>query len=254
MKRVVGEDVVVHATIFRAGHDVLGGALRYRGPGARRWREAPLEPLGNDRWHGTFTADKPGRWTYTVAAWVDRIASWQDEVTRKVEGGQKDLEGELSEGRALVGTDLSLEEALAAPAGDRHDETELETKFAVDVDPPLARFSAWYELFPRSWGGFAGVEKVLPELAELGFDVVYLPPIHPIGRTNRKGRNNAVRAKRGRRRQPVGDRRRGGRARRDPSRPRHARRVRAPREPRARSSASRSRSTTRSSARPITRG
>jgi starch synthase (maltosyl-transferring) len=197
IKRVVGEEVVVQATIFRAGHDVLRGAIRYRGPGARRWREAPLEPLGNDRWRGSFTVDEPGRWTYTVAAWVDRIASWQDEVTRKLEGGQTDLEGELSEGQALLGADVSLEEALAAPSSDRHDERELDVKLGVDADPPLARFGSWYELFPRSFGGFAGVERVLPQLAELGFDVVYLPPIHPIGHTNRKGRNNSVTAKPG---------------------------------------------------------
>jgi starch synthase (maltosyl-transferring) len=197
IKRVVGEEVVVQATIFRAGHDVLRGAVRYRRPGARRWREAPLEPLGNDRWRGSFTVDEPGRWTYTVAAWVDRIASWQDEVTRKLEGGQTDLEGELSEGRTLLGPEVSLEEALAAPSSDRHDERELDVKLGVDADPLLARFGSWYELFPRSFGGFAGVEKVLPQLAELGFDVVYLPPIHPIGHTNRKGRNNSVTAKPG---------------------------------------------------------
>src|SRR3954453_19245042 len=115
IKRVVGEEVVVDATIFRAGHDVLRGPARYRGPGAPRGRKSPLEPLGNDQWRGSFTVDKPGRWTYTVAAWVDRIASWQDEVTRKVEGGQTDVEGELSEGQALLGSDLSLEELLAAP-------------------------------------------------------------------------------------------------------------------------------------------
>ena len=70
-----------------------------------------------------------------------------------------------------------------------------------------ARFGAWYELFPRSWGGFKGVQKVLPQLAELGFDVIYLPPIHPIGETNRKGRNNALQAAGGRSGQPLGDRR-----------------------------------------------
>src|SRR5215216_7076648 len=92
---------------------------------------------------------------------------------------------------------MSLEELLAAQSDDRYDEVELDVKFGIDADVPLARFGAWYELFPRSFGGFAGVEKVLPQLAELGFDVIYLPPIHPIGRTNRKGRNNAVSAKRG---------------------------------------------------------
>ncbi len=197
VKRVVGEEVVVSATDFRDGHDVLGAAVRYRAPGARRWREAPLEPLGNDRWRGSFTVDAPGRWTFSVAAWTDRIASWQREVTRKLEGGQTDLDGELSEGRAFLGADASLEEALAAKSDDRHGQVELDVRLGVDVDVERARFGAWYELFPRSWGGFAGVEKVLPRLAELGFDVVYLPPIHPIGHTNRKGRNNAVTAKRG---------------------------------------------------------
>jgi starch synthase (maltosyl-transferring) len=197
VKRVVGEEVIVSATIFRDGHDVLGAAVKYRQPGGRRWREAPLEPLGNDRWRGSFTVDQSGRWTYTVAAWTDRIASWQSEVMRKVEGGQEDLAGELSEGRVLLGAEVSLEEGLAVQSRDRHAPVELDLKLGVDVDRELARFGAWYELFPRSWGGFAGVEKVLPRLADLGFDAVYLPPIHPIGRTNRKGRNNAVTAKRG---------------------------------------------------------
>jgi starch synthase (maltosyl-transferring) len=197
VKRVVGEDVVVSATIFRDGHYVLSAAVRYRAAGARRWKEAALVPLGNDRWRGSFTVDSPGRWTFTVAAWTDRIASWQDEVTRKLEGGQTDLSGELSEGRALLGEEVSLEEALATASNDRHGLVEHDLRLDVDVDPELARFGAWYELFPRSWGGFAGVEKALPRLAELGFDVVYLPPIHPIGHTNRKGRNNAVTAKAG---------------------------------------------------------
>jgi starch synthase (maltosyl-transferring) len=192
VKRVAGDEVVVSATVFRDGHHVLGAAVRYRAPGARRWREAPLEPLGNDRWRGSFAVDSPGRWMFSVAAWTDRLATWQDEVARKLEGGQTDLAGELSEGRALVGADLTLEEALALASTDRHGEVELEPRLGVDVDVEPARFGAWYELFPRSWGGFAGVERVLPRLAELGFDVVYLPPVHPIGRTNRKGRNNAV--------------------------------------------------------------
>jgi starch synthase (maltosyl-transferring) len=197
VKRVVGEEVVVSATIFRDGHDVLGAAVKYRSPGGRRWREAPLEPLGNDRWRGSFRVDRPGRWTFTLAAWTDRIASWQSEVTRKLEGGQADLAGELSEGRVLLGAEVSLDEALGVQSRDRHDPVGLNLKLGVDVDSELARFGAWYELFPRSWGGFAGVEKLLPRFADLGFDVVYLPPIHPIGRTSRKGRNNAVTAKRG---------------------------------------------------------
>jgi starch synthase (maltosyl-transferring) len=190
VKRVVGERVDVYATVFKDGHDTLGGAVRVTAPDGTT-SEAPLVALGNDRWQATFLVDAPGRWTFAVAAWTDRIATWQDEIRRKVAGGQKDLAGELAEGAVLLGRKtLTVDEGLAAPAGDRHGETE-SSALVVDVDRELGRFGAWYELFPRSWGGFKGVEKVLPKLAALGFDVVYLPPIHPIGVTNRKGKNNA---------------------------------------------------------------
>src|SRR5215211_4759729 len=99
-----------------------------------------------------------------------------------------------SPGAALLGLEsLTVDEALTVSASD-HSERVASATLTVDVDRERARFGAWYELFPRSWGGFAGVERVLPQLAELGFDVVYLPPIHPIGRTNRKGKNNTLRA------------------------------------------------------------
>jgi starch synthase (maltosyl-transferring) len=192
VKRTVGERVEVYATIFKDGHDTLGGAIRIWEPGQKRWREEPLLPLGNDRWGGAFLADRPGRWTFAVVAWTDRVATWQDELRRKVEAGQDDVSGELSEGAVLLGREsLTVEEGLAAGAGDRHGETQ-SVPLVVDVDRELARFGAWYELFPRSWGGFRGVAQVLPELARLGFDVVYLPPVHPIGHTNRKGRNNSL--------------------------------------------------------------
>jgi starch synthase (maltosyl-transferring) len=197
VKRTAGERVEVEATIFKDGHDTLGAAVRVRGPGEKRWREEPLRPLGADRWGGSFVVDRPGRWQYAVTAWTDRTATWQDELRRKVEAGQDDLSGELAEGAALLGRDvLTAEEALAAEAGDRHGQV-VDATLGVDVDRELARFGAWYELFPRSWGGFRGVAAVLPALAELGFDVVYLPPIHPIGTTNRKGPNNALVAGRG---------------------------------------------------------
>ncbi|HXR11952.1 MAG TPA: alpha-1,4-glucan--maltose-1-phosphate maltosyltransferase [Gaiellaceae bacterium] len=194
VKRVVGDRVDVGARMFRDGADVLGATVAYRAPGTTRWREAELEPLGNDRWAGSFAVDRPGLWSFRVEAWADRVASYQDELRRKVEGGQKDLRGELSEGAVLLGRDsLTIEEALAAPAGDRSG-TASSPVYGVDVDRELARFGAWYELFPRSWGGFEGVRGLLPEFAELGFDVLYLPPVHPIGTTNRKGRNNALTA------------------------------------------------------------
>jgi starch synthase (maltosyl-transferring) len=192
VKHTVGDRLEVAATIFRDGHEVLGAAVRYKPAGAPRWRETLMEPLPNDRWSASFDLDRCGRWVYRIEAWVDRIASFQHELQRKVEAGQEDLSGELSEGAVLLGrSELTVDEALAAPAGNRSGKAWSQT-FEVDVDPVLARFGAWYELFPRSWGGFEGVRRVLPELAELGFDVVYLPPIHPIGTTNRKGQNNAL--------------------------------------------------------------
>jgi starch synthase (maltosyl-transferring) len=192
VKRTVGDEVVVTASIFRDGHDVLGAAVRFRPPGTRRWREAAMHPLGNDRWAGTFTVDGCGRWSFTVAAWTDRLASWQQEVRRKLEAGQQELAGELSEGQVLLGEDVPLDDALAVASTDRHGEVQSELTLGVDVERELARFGAWYELFPRSWGGFRGVAEMLPRLAQLGFDVAYLPPVHPIGTTNRKGRNNAL--------------------------------------------------------------
>jgi starch synthase (maltosyl-transferring) len=199
VKRTLGERVHVYATIVRDGHEVLGGAVRYRAPGKRSWREAPLQriPEDLDRWHGSFSVDALGHWEFEVVAWVDRIASWQHELERKVAGGQSDLSSELSEGAALLGVaSLTVEQALAAPAGDRSEPASSERTLGLLVDSERATYGAWYELFPRSWGGFAGIEKLLPEFAKLGFDVLYLPPVHPIGVTHRKGRNNAAKARR----------------------------------------------------------
>ena len=197
VKRTAGDVVEVTARIFRDGHETLGAAVRHKGPDATRWREASLEPLGNDVWRGSFEVDRPGLWSFRIEAWVDRVASFQEELRRKVAAGQQDLGGELSEGAVLLGDEeLTVEKALDAPAGVRSEKAWSAT-YAVDVDRTLGRFGSWYELFPRSWGGFAGVRAQLPRFAELGFDVLYLPPIHPIGRTNRKGRNNAEQAGRG---------------------------------------------------------
>jgi starch synthase (maltosyl-transferring) len=197
-KAVVGDRVAVWATIFRDGHEVLGAAVRYRRKGTRKWREAPMHEFGTDRWLGHLELDECGRWEFTIDGWVDRLASWRWEVRRKVEGGQSDLTSELAEGALLYGVErLSVKDGLADERGDRHEVTSLPKPLELAVDRERARFGAWYELFPRSWGGFAGVEKVLPELAELGFDVVYLPPIHPIGETNRKGKNNMLKARPG---------------------------------------------------------
>jgi starch synthase (maltosyl-transferring) len=230
-KRCVGDSVLVSADIFRDGHDHLRAVARYRGPGDRRWQEAELKQidahLDGVRWAGEFAVDRQGRWEYTVEAWTDQFATWRDELDRKIAAGQTDLAGELSEGalllraaaeRAKSKEDRSLiEHALAEidnPASpesakhdvalgselfaaierqeERHGAVSLPQPLAIEVDRVRARFGSWYELFPRSWGGLKGVRKQLPKLAELGFDVIYLPPIHPIGHTNRKGKNNAL--------------------------------------------------------------
>ncbi len=197
-KACVGDEVAVAATIVRDGHEVVRAVVRHR-RGRGRWREAPLVALGSDRFAGSFTAEDVGRHRYEIVAWVDRYAGWLDEHDRKVAAGQEDLAGELSEGVALFGAGTLDDWRVAAPelaARDRHG-VGRSAPLELEVERERARSGAWYELFPRSWGGFAGVTEIVPQLAELGFDVVYFPPIHPIGLTNRKGRNNTERAEPG---------------------------------------------------------
>ena len=233
-KRCVGDSVAVSADIFRDGHDILRAVVRYRGPGDRKWSEAPMHQIDAHidgvRWAGEFEVDRQGRWEYTIEAWSDPFATWRDELERKIAADQHDLAGELSEGvvllrgarkRANSQEDAQLLEHSVATLADptipetakhdlalgpelfaaverqeeRHGAVTFDTLMPIEVDRQRARFGSWYELFPRSWGGLKGVEKALPKLAELGFDVVYLPPIHPIGLTNRKGRNNALKAR-----------------------------------------------------------
>ena len=231
-KRCVGDAVDFSVDIFRDGHDLVRAVVRYKAPGERTWQEAELTPidahLGGVRWSGRFAVDRPGIWLYDVEAWTDRFGTWRDELERKLAAGEPNLSGELSEGVLLLReiadsaskksrkpierdltilADEQLEQGLrcqVALQGDlyefvervqpRGDATNLEEPLKLDVARELACFGSWYELFPRSWGGLKGVEAQLPALAELGFDVVYLSPIHPIGHTNRKGADNALRA------------------------------------------------------------
>ena len=221
-KASVGDEVAVSADAFRDGHEVLRMVVRYKAPGQRGWSEAPLAPydaeVGGNGFAGGFPVDAQGTWTFSFEAWADAFASWRSEITRKHAAGESDLSSELLEGRALVeataarakGADKerltealeawSLGEALSVGVSEAIDRWPDRTNgtrtksLEVDVDRVRARYGAWYELFPRSWGGLAGTAEVVPELAELGFDVLYLPPIHPIGVKNRKGRNNSVTA------------------------------------------------------------
>ncbi len=202
VKRCVGDIVAVSADIFRDGHDLLAAAVRYRPVGAEDWRESPLEPTDAHhdgvRWAGTFSVDAVGDWEYEIQAWVDAVATWKTEISRKLAAGQQDLTGELSEGELLLGVsidpaapDYETLLAYAPETPERHGAATL-GPIPVRVDRLRARYGSWYELFPRSWGGLRGVENRVPEFAQLGFDVLYLPPIHPIGLTNRKGRDNAL--------------------------------------------------------------
>jgi len=230
-KRCVGDLVAVQADVFRDGHELLRAVVRHRGPGERRWSEVEMRRidahLDGVRWEGSFEVRRTGRHQYTIAAWSDEFGTWRDELQRKLTAGQSELGGELSEGVMLLRAALQgagsqadrrlIEHALAElldpeipesakhdvalgpellaavqRAQERHGCVTLEPPLTIEVDPVRARFGAWYELFPRSWGGLKGVERRLPELAELGFDVLYLAPIHPIGHTNRKGANNSL--------------------------------------------------------------
>jgi starch synthase (maltosyl-transferring) len=231
-KRIVGDTVAVEADIFTDGHDQISGVLRYRRADEAEWREVPLAPLVNDRWRGHFTVDALGRWVFTVEAWVDHFLTWHRDLKKRVAAGQDvdlqlvigaqmieaaagraggedrthlrsvlaELQGEGSTKKKL---DLILPEEILpymSRSADRSLATTYTRELELVVDPVKARFSSWYELFPRSAGApnthgtFRDVEARLPYVASLGFDVLYLPPIHPVGRSFRKGKNNATTA------------------------------------------------------------
>ncbi len=233
IKRCVGEDVVVEADVFADGHDAIAAVLRYKAESEAEWREIEMNALGNDRWRAAFRIERLGRYRYTVEGWVDHFRSWQRDFDKKIAAGQ-DVEIDLLIGAELARAaaeksqtaDRALLEEWArelagdmAPAArierakdavlralmlrypDRSLATRFERELVVWAEPVRARYGAWYELFPRSAGSdgkrhgtLRDVEAQLPRIAEMGFDVLYLPPIHPIGDAFRKGRNNATEA------------------------------------------------------------
>jgi starch synthase (maltosyl-transferring) len=221
IKRTVGESVRVTADIYADGHDHLGAALLHRKTGAEKWTETPMSFVENDRWEGTFVVESLGEYEYTIEGWIDRFGSWRHELSKKVGAGQ-DVSSELLEGAEIVSAvstkygklladvetpaDVRVAEALReeltalmAARPDRSRATRFDRSLSVIVERERARFGAWYEMFPRSAGPddsrsatFDEAQSMLEYVASMGFDVLYLPPIHPIGRAFRKGRNNSL--------------------------------------------------------------
>jgi starch synthase (maltosyl-transferring) len=222
-KAVAGEVVAVSATVIADGHDVLAARVRWRRTGEDPWQSEPLACAGNDHWIGAITVGDIGAHELVIEAWTDRYATWRHEIDVKAAAGL-DVELELEEGARLL---EDLAEGVAIPDGDRlraaaagirRTSCSLPVRMAAATEPavaavlagrpdarlsssdvqrlwvdrPIAAHAAWYELFPRSFGGLKAAAEHLAYVADLGFDVVYLPPIHPIGTTNRKGRDNTL--------------------------------------------------------------
>lgn len=230
IKRETGDVLEVWADIFKEGHDKIAAVLRYKRWHDQDWLEAEMEYVDNDRWSASFLLTDNTRYLYTIEAFPDAFATWRDELEKKV-GAGLDVALELREGRAIIAEALAraddddratletviaaidterqlvaIHRALAEPVAaamrrhrSRDGAATYRHQLEVTVDRVAARFAAWYELFPRSAGTepgrsatFAEAAGRLPTIAAMGFDVVYLTPIHPIGTAFRKGPNNSV--------------------------------------------------------------
>ena len=232
VKRVVGESVEVWADILKEGHDILTAYVLYRVKGEETWQRAPMKHIDNDRWMGAFTLTKNARWEYTIRAFGNTYQSWVEEITKKLEAnvtvsselkeGLKLIEqavkrAENPDDKALFAeylkkTDHAKTNAskvkITTSAGvadlmARYPDESLACNYdrilELMADRKRARFASWYEFFPRSsspepgkHGTFKDAADQLPAIADMGYDVVYFPPIHPIGHVNRKGKNNTL--------------------------------------------------------------
>ncbi len=236
VKRVIGERVVVRANVFADGHDEVKADLLYRMSSQPDWQKLPMKPLGNDAWIASFSIEEQRDYFYTVRGYVCEFSSWCHDLKKKVDAGN-DVKVDLHIGSRFVtetahratGEEkqklLKWADALAHPQSipaalklafseelyrfmeehlDLNKSVVYPKELAINVEQPKAAFSSWYEFFPRSWGNQPGVhgtfkdcERILPEIAKMGFDIVYLPPIHPIGNAFRKGKNNATKCSAG---------------------------------------------------------
>ena len=222
-KRVAGDLVQIEADIFADGHDVLSAVALHRHASERVMRETRMTQLVNDRWRAEVAVEKIGFYHFTIEAWIDHFLTWHRDLQKRVD----ELDLQLAIGltmireaaaRAKARDRKRLERYIAIIEGDdevadkvhelnngelldlmgRNAERRFASRYhrelPIEVDRPRAGFSTWYEMFPRSAGTFADVERQLPRIAKMGFDVLYLPPIHPIGKTFRKGPNNTISA------------------------------------------------------------
>ncbi len=211
VKRALGEELSVEADVFGDGHDAVVCELLFRFSGEKEWRKKAMQFHGNDHWSASFKLEKLGRYQYTVRGWTDPFLTWQRDLEKRQAAGQDlaidfligaELSGNKTLGDASLSQEKRYEAAMLAQSPPPPPEriTTYERVLEAVVDPVRARFSTWYELFPRSVRGdgkhasFLDLIEFLPEVEAMGFDVLYLPPIHPIGMTARKGKNNAVSA------------------------------------------------------------
>jgi starch synthase (maltosyl-transferring) len=231
VKRVVGEKVTVEADIFSDGHDSISARLLYKKNGSSSWNESPMAYIENDRWRGEFTVRENENYLYTLAGWINHFATWQRDLMKKYDAGQdinvdiligiqlildaaeraQEKERPLFDEKIQIITrEVEREKVILHTLSselrdivDRYPDMRFSTLYLkelpVIVDRPKALFSAWYEMFPRSCsrepgrhGTFKDSAALLPEIKRMGFDVLYFPPIHPIGKKNRKGRNNTL--------------------------------------------------------------
>ncbi len=224
-KRTVGERVDVTADIFVDGHDHIRARLLFKKEGEAKWKECEMLHIRNDEWRASFYAEEKGIYRFTLQAWVDHFETWYDGFRKKADAGV-DVHLELQEGVAMLKTLAHSHETLKSVSKKLEQEYSLAIAFVLSpefaavvhghplvqhahtyhkqlkvvVEHEKANFSAWYELFPRSasldrkHGTFKDVIRLLPRISAMGFDVLYLPPIHPIGKVNRKGKNNNVKA------------------------------------------------------------
>ncbi|MBV8412309.1 MAG: alpha-1,4-glucan--maltose-1-phosphate maltosyltransferase [Alphaproteobacteria bacterium] len=212
VKRVIGRSIVVEADVFADGHDLLAAELLWRAADEKDWQRVRMVALGNDRWRATMMPKRIGRHLFSIEAWRDEYGSLCHALEVKHRAGI-DVSLEIADAKAYIGrlqiktllseltaldVDKSVERltsrearALVAESDERAFASQHEA-IALDVERPQAEFASWYELFPRSIGTFDDVVGALPRIRDMGFDVLYFPPIHSIGKTNRKGRNNAL--------------------------------------------------------------